>query len=351
MTRLYSHGAHTVRVGDTAGLTTGVDARQVTAVSGSVLVVDDEPGIRAHLKRLLQQEGIDVVTAPDAEVALTVIRERPPDVILLDVMMPRLSGLEFCKHLKSTPTTRLIPVVLVTGLGAPEDRIAGIEAGADDFISKPFDHVELLARVRSLMRVKAYTDELERAESVLFVLARALEGRDPYTEGHCERLADYAARLGRRFALPEAEITALRRAGIVHDIGKIVIPDAILLKPGALTREEWEVMKQHPVVGERICRPLKSFSLVLPIIRHHHEKQDGSGYPDGLAGDAVPFTARVLQVVDVFDALTTERPYKRAVSAEEAMDTLREEVARGWWDPGVVEAFGALEAESRRSGR
>jgi putative two-component system response regulator len=170
------------------------------------------------------------------------------------------------------------------------------------------DRAELLARVRSLLTLKHRTDELERAESVLFSLARSIEGKDPYTHGHCERLSDYSARLGEHLGLAEDEITALRRAGVVHDIGKVAVPDAILLKPSRLTEEEWKLIKEHPVVGERICAPLKSFRLVLPIIRHHHEKLDGTGYPDGLRGEAIPITARVLQIVDVYDALTTERP-------------------------------------------
>jgi putative two-component system response regulator len=189
------------------------------------------------------------------------------------------------------------------------------------------------------LNLKSYTDELERAESVLFALARSIEAKDPYTEGHCERLADHSACLGERLGLSEEEITALRRAGIVHDVGKVAVPDAILLKSGPLTPEEWKVMRDHPVVGERICRPLKSFRLVLPIIRHHHEKLDGSGYPDGLKGEQIPLTARILQIVDIYDALTTERPYKKALSRAEALATMRGEIQRGWWDPKVFDAF------------
>ena len=242
----------------------------------------------------------------------------------------------------SNPETYLIPVVLVTALSDKEDRLNGIRAGADDFLSRPVDVTELLARVRSLLKLKLRTDELERAESVLFSLARSIEGKDPYTHGHCERLAEYSTRLGNQLGLSEDHITALRRAGIVHDVGKIAVPDAILLKPGRLTEEEWKIVREHPVVGERICAPLKSFRLVLPIIRHHHEKIDGSGYPDGLRGDAIPITARVMQIVDVFDALTTERPYKKAFSDHEALQTMKEEVAKGWWDPYIFDQFDRL---------
>jgi putative two-component system response regulator len=199
------------------------------------------------------------------------------------------------------------------------------------------------------LNLKSYTDELERAESVVFALARSIEGKDPYTEGHCERLAEYSSRLGKRIGLSSELITALRWGGIVHDIGKVAVPEAILLKPGPLTPEEWEVMRLHPVIGERICSPLRSFRYVLPIIRHHHERFNGSGYPDGLEGEKIPVTARVLQLADVYDALTTERPYKRALTQDEAMATMEQEVQRGWWDPTLFAQFRQMMAERRES--
>jgi putative two-component system response regulator len=260
----------------------------------------------------------------------------------MDVMMPHLNGFEVCQKIKTNPETYLIPVVLITALSNKQDRIEGIKVGADDFLTRPVDRTELLARVQSLLKLKFHTDELERAESVLFSLARSIEGKDPHTHGHCERLADYSTSLGEYLRLPEEQITALRRAGVVHDIGKVAVPDAILLKPSRLTEEEWKIMREHPVVGERICAPLKSFRLVLPIIRHHHEKYDGSGYPDGLRGDVIPIAARVLQIVDVFDALTSERPYKRALSAVDALQIMKEEVAKGWWDPRIFQEFSRL---------
>ncbi|MFZ0198581.1 MAG: HD domain-containing phosphohydrolase [Candidatus Sulfotelmatobacter sp.] len=312
------------------------------SVTGTILVADDQASNRDLLQELLTPHGFEVIAAPDGISALEQLNRTNVDLVLLDVMMPRLTGFEVCERIKSNPETYLIPVVLVTALSDKEDRLNGIRAGADDFLSRPVDVTELLARVRSLLKLKLRTDELERAESVLFSLARSIEGKDPYTHGHCERLAEYSTRLGNQLGLSEDHITALRRAGIVHDVGKIAVPDAILLKPGRLTEEEWKIVREHPVVGERICAPLKSFRLVLPIIRHHHEKIDGSGYPDGLRGDAIPITARVMQIVDVFDALTTERPYKKAFSDHEALQTMKEEVAKGWWDPYIFDQFDRL---------
>jgi putative two-component system response regulator len=311
-------------------------------LNGTILVADDQVSNRELLEELLATQGFKVITAADGAEALDQLDKVPTDLVLLDVMMPRLNGLEACERIKANPDTYLIPVILITALSDKQDRIEGIRAGADDFLSRPVDRTELLARVRSLLKLKQRTDELERAESVLFSLARSIEGKDPYTHGHCERLAEYSASLGAHLSLPEDQITALRRAGVVHDIGKIAIPDAIILKPTGLSPEEWKLMREHPVIGERICAPLKSFRSVLPIIRHHHERFDGSGYPDGLAGEDIPVTARVMQIVDVYDALTTVRPYKPAFSITDALQTMKVEVARGWWDRDIFDHFERL---------
>ena len=302
----------------------------------TILIADDEEANREILAELLEYEGYRTIPASDGEEALKLLRSRRVDLALLDVMMPGHTGFAVCHQAKSDPSTRLIPVVLVTGLNRSEDRIKGIEGGADDFLSKPVDRAELLARVRSLLRLKQFTDELESAETVLCSLAISIEAKDPYTVGHCDRLSVYAEAMGRRIGLTQEFQIALRRGGIVHDLGKVAVPENILRKPGALTPEERKIMEEHPVVGERICAPLKSFRNVLPIIRHHHEKLDGSGYPDGLKGNAIPFTARILSTVDVYDALTTDRPYRRAFTRERAISTMHEEAERGWWDRDLL---------------
>jgi putative two-component system response regulator len=259
--------------------------------------------------------------------------------------MPGRSGYELCHQLKEDPATRLIPFLLITGLSDREDKVKGIEAGADDFLNKPIFPAELFARVKSLLKLKEFTDELETAESVLCTLGLSVEARDPYTEGHCERLSQRASALGRHLGLDEDSIVALRRGGYLHDLGKIAVPDEILKKGSNLTSEEWAVMKRHPLTGENICKPLKSLRLVLPIIRFHHEHSDGTGYPDGLHKDQIPLLPRILQVVDVYDALRTARPYKPALSHEQAALTMRVEAQNGLWDEELVAEFFSMLAK------
>src|SRR5437763_7606244 len=253
-----------------------------------ILVVDDNPNTMELMRDLLSSRGYDVVAVPDAAQAETEILRHTPDLILSDVVMPGKSGYELCRELKENPATRLVPFVLITGLSDREDRVRGIEAGADDFLNKPIFPEELFARVKSLLKLKEFTDELETAESVLCTLGLSVESRDPYTEGHCERLAQNASSLGLHLGLDEEAIVALRRGGYLHDLGKITVPDEILKKGSNLTPEEWQIMKQHPITGETICRPLKSLRMVLPIIRSHHEHWNGTGYPEGLKGEEIP---------------------------------------------------------------
>src|ERR1700691_1279179 len=310
----------------------------------TILVVDDIPMNGDLLKELLGSRGYQVVAVQNAAAAEAEIRREAPDLILLDVVMPGKSGYELCRELKEDSKTRLIPIVMITGLTDREDRLKGIEAGADDFLIKPISPEELFARVSSLLKLKEFTDELETADSVLCTLGLSVEARDPYTEGHCERLARNAADLGRFLGIEEESLVALRRGGYLHDLGKIAVPDEILKKGSDLTPAERLIMKQHPITGESICRPLKSLRLVLPIIRHHHEHSDGSRSPDGLRSGQIPLLPRVLQVVDIYDALRTARPYKAALSHDQAAATMRAEARSGLWDEGLVsEFFGMLD--------
>ena len=310
----------------------------------SILVVDDNVVNASLLKQMLASRGYRTVAVQSAAAAEAEIRREAPDLILLDVVMPGKTGYELCRELKDDSKTRLIPIVMITGLSAREDRVKGIEAGADDFLTKPISAEELYARVSSLLKLKEFTDELESADSVLCTLGLSVEARDPYTEGHCERLAQNAADLGKHLGVDQDSIVALRRGGYLHDLGKISVPDEILKKGSDLTPAEWTIMKQHPLTGEAICRPLKSLRLVLPIIRHHHEHSDGSGYPDGLRHDEIPLLPRILQVVDIYDALRTERPYKPALDHEQASVTMRAEAKGGLWDEQLVlEFFGMLD--------
>jgi putative two-component system response regulator len=313
-----------------------------------ILVVDDHPEGAALMRELLSTRGYRASIVNHAEEAETEILREPPDLILLDVVMPGKSGYDLCRELKEDPSTRLIPIVLITGLSDRQDRLRGIEAGADDFLNKPIFPEELFARVKSLLKLKEFTDELENAESVLCTLGLSVEARDPYTEGHCERLARKAADLGQHLGLDRESLVALRRGGYLHDLGKIAVPDEILKKGSNLTPFEWAIMKKHPLTGENICKPLKSLRLVLPIIRNHHEHSDGSGYPDGLQKSEIPLLPRILQVVDVYDALRTERPYKPALNHEQSATTMREEARAGLWDEELVNEFFAMLQKKRQ---
>ena len=310
-----------------------------------VLVVDDLEANTSILDALLVREGYRVSVAHSGSEALGIVAAEHPDLVLLDVLMPLVDGYEVCRQIKANPATRLIPVVLVTGLTDTESRIRGLEVGADDFMAKPFIVPEMRARVASLVRIKRYTDALDSAESVILSLAMTIEARDRATEGHCQRLAKYAAALGGRLGLSNEDIETLRVGGYLHDIGKVGIPDRVLLKDGQLTPDEYELMKSHTVIGDRLCAELRLLKRVRPIVRHHHERLDGTGYPDGLAGDAVPLLAQIIGIVDVFDALTTPRPYKRAMSFDDACAMLKDEVALDWRRADLVGLFVDLLAE------
>jgi len=304
-----------------------------------ILVADDTDSVRVLYRKLLSGDGHEVIEVADGKAALEAFHENHPDVVLLDITMPQLDGLEVCRRLKSDPATRLTPVVLVTGLSDLHDRIKGIEAGADDFLSKPVHPLELRARVGSLTRMKHLLDALDSAEAAFMTLALTIEARDPMTNGHCQRLAKHAVALGNALGVSEQDLQALHRGGYLHDVGKVGVPDAVLLKRGRLTAEEFELMKRHPDIGDSLCAPPQSLRTVRPIIRCHHERLDGSGYPQGLRGDDVPLLAQIVGIADVYDALTSHRPYRRALSADEAARHLLDEAAAGKFRRKHVEVF------------
>ncbi len=304
-----------------------------------ILVVDDHPSSRMTAVALLSVEGYDVVEAESGITALESVAHLTPDLILLDVMMPGMDGFEVCRQLKEDEHTRLIPVIFITALNDRRSRLRGIEAGGDDFLTKPFDQLELSARVKSLVRSKRLNEDLDHAEQALLSIARTVESRDPNTGDHCERLVQRGESFGKFLKLPRAEIRNLMWGGYLHDIGKVGIPDSVLLKQGKLTDEEWVIMRKHVIIGEEICKPLRTMRGVLPIIRHHHERWDGSGYPDGLVGDAIPYLAQIFQIIDIYDALTSERPYKKAFTPEESIKIMQEETDKGWRNPELIKQF------------
>ena len=317
---------------------TGFDSRPVLHGAPIVLVVDDGETNRALVMAFLADLDCRLRSAESGPSALAAIEAEPHDLVLLDVQMPGMDGYEVCRRIKARPRGRLLPVVMLTALDHANDRVLALESGADDFMTKPVDRVELVARVRSALRLKAVYDNLDSAEQVIFSLAAAVEAKDAYTEKHTHRVAESARHVGMKMGLPERALEALYRGGIIHDIGKIGVPDAILLKQGPLDAEELQRMRLHPQIGEAIVKPLRSGAPLLPIIRHHHEHYDGTGYPDGLAGRAIPHLARIVAVCDAYDALVTDRPYRKAKSQEEAVSVLVDGAGRQW-DAEAVEVL------------
>jgi putative two-component system response regulator len=303
-----------------------------------VLVVDDVSANRELLEGYLYDLGYDVRQARDGVEALEAIEAQEPDLVLLDIEMPRMDGLSLCRALKSHPARRLIPVVLITALHDRPTRIQGLDAGADDFLTKPFDAQELLVRTKVLLRERELNKRLDAAENVLLAFARTVEGRDRYTVHHAERVGRYAQEIGREYGLDAADLEILYRGGVLHDLGKVAIPDAVLLKPGPLEDDELAIMRRHSAEGERICTPLRSTVEFLPIIRHHHERVDGAGYPDRLAGADIPLGARIVAIADSFDAMVSDRPYRRGLAHDEVVSRLRAGAGRQW-DPLFVEIF------------
>lgn len=310
--------------------------------AGRLLVVDDDAQVRTLLASLLTSEGYAVDSAASAEEAEERLAAAAPDLVLLDLHLPGKSGLDFLAALRDEPSRRLLPVVMLTGEGSRDEKLQAIRTGITEFLTKPFDPGELAARVRSLVQLKFFTDELEEAERVIVALARAVDARDPYTAAHSERVSRYATRLGERIGLTNSDLAAVRRGGLFHDLGKISVPDAILRKPRKLTRKEFDEIKKHPVQGRELIRSMKSLAYALPVVYHHHEKFDGSGYPDGLSGESIPLVARVATLADVYDALSSARPYRGALTRKESLAIMESETRKGWWDRRLFDEFKAL---------
>jgi putative two-component system response regulator len=319
--------------------TTVTPSQQPGPLPSKVLIVEDEAAPRDMLRRVLDRDGYLTATASNGTEALQAIVEQLPDVVILDVMLPGIDGFEVCRRVRQDARTRLTPIVMVTGYDAHAERVQGLSAGADDFLGKPIDIQELLARVRSLARMKRYTDDLDSASAILTTLAAMIEARYGYSAGHCHRMANYATAVGRVMGAGEADMHALFRGAFLHDIGMLAISDTILQKKGKLTGDEYEQVKSHTVVGDRLCANLRSLQSVRPIIRWHHERLDGSGYPDGLVGDEIPLVARIVGAVEVYEAVTTRRPYQQPMTPGDALVLLHRHADRNWLSPDVVEAL------------
>jgi putative two-component system response regulator len=313
-----------------------------------VLIAEDDVANRALLVRHLERAGYRAIAVADGRDALRAAVDEAPALVLLDVGLPGLSGLDVCRRLRADPRTVALPIILVTGQVTSLDVVAGLDAGADDFVRKPYDQAELMARVRSVLRLAHATAEVAGAHGVIAALANAVEAKDSTTEEHCQRLAGLAHELGMKVGLQPAALKGLIFGALLHDIGKIGISDAILKKPDPLTPEERRTMRLHPIIGERICEPLATATQFAPIIRHHHERWDGRGYPDGLRAEAIPVGARIVGLVDAYDAIIHDRPYRPARDIHSAMAEIRRE-AGGQFDPELVRLFlPLLEREARQ---
>ncbi len=309
-----------------------------------VLVVDDEDMQRGLIRETLEaysgpEDRYDVVEARNGIEAMDILGRQAFDAVLLDKRMPGMDGDQLCKRIRSELGLRLLPVIMITGTNAQEELARSFASGVNDFIHKPYSPTELRARLKGSLATKRLTDQLDSAENLLFALARTVEAKDASTGNHCSRLMHLSGVFGRALRLSERDLAALRRGAILHDIGKLCIPDSILLKAGPLTDEEWGIMRTHAVIGGHLCAGLNSMRDVIPIIVHHHERWDGSGYPDGLAGEDIPFLARVFQILDIYDAMVSARPYKEPMDTRRIIAALEAEAEKGWRDPALVKAF------------
>ncbi len=311
----------------------------VNSSPSRVLAVDDMATNRKLLGYVLRLPEYQITEASSGLQALEILRRESFDLVLLDVLMPGIDGFETCRRIRNELGLTLLPVIMVTSMGTPDDVVKGMDVGATDYVTKPFNSIELTARVRGAIERKHLTDRLDDAETVLLSLGRMVEARDHDTGDHCDRLSHTGVLFGKELGLNHDYLGALRRGGVLHDIGKLGIPDNVLLKKGKLDADEWQIMKQHTVIGAALCSPLRTMQLTAEIARYHHEKWNGTGYPDGLKGEEIPLIARVFQIVDIFDALSSERPYKPAFPREKVIQIMEEETAAGFWDPHLMPVF------------
>ncbi len=306
-----------------------------------IFVVDDSESVRHLLRRLLESAGYLVEEFAAGDDALEQIRFAAPDLVLLDLDMPGINGHDVLQAIRDSPATRLLPVIILTGAGTTRDKIQAFDEGVTDFVAKPFVPEELLPRIGSLVTLKRFADEHEHSEHVILTLARMIDARDPHTVGHSGRVAEFADRIAEHMGFDHVARRQMRRGSLFHDIGKLASPDTILRKAGALTLQERAIVEQHPIIGENLLAPMATMQAILPIVRHHHERIDGSGYPDGLSGAAIPMSVRIVTVADAFDAMTSTREYREALPMTEVFEMMSRGVGRSWWDGDVVEALRA----------
>lgn len=312
-----------------------------------ILIVDDNKVNVELIRSQLKRYDYDLQVAYDGEEALEKIEKNPPDLVLLDLMMPKISGYEVCRSIKQNKKTQFIPVIVITALQELDDKIKAIELGADDFLVKPFNKLELVTRIKSLLHMKSLHDDLETSENILFSLAEALEAKDNYTHGHSERVSEIAIAIAKELGLPKREIEILEKGGLLHDIGKIGVREDILMKAGRLTEEEMKHVQAHAKRGYDICSPLKSLEEALPCIRSHHERYDGEGYPDGLSGDEIPLKGQILAIADAYDAMVTDRPYRKGLTKKEVTKIFEDEIDSGQWNPDLVRVLLKLLKENK----
>ena len=306
---------------------------------GVVLIVDDHQLSRELLKAYLSISGYDTIEAANGAEALEALETKTPDLVLLDIIMPKVDGFEVCQKIKENPQTTLLPVIMVTGLEDFDAKMRALELGADDYINKPITEQELLMRVSNHLRIKHLTDQLENAENVILTLARIIEAKDPYTRGHSERVAEHSWLLAEALGLNRERMQVLRRAALLHDVGKLGVDDAIIHSPSKLTDEEQKKIHDHPTIGIELIASLSFLADTLGPIKSHHERFDGTGYPGKLAREQIPLEARIIAIADTFDALTTDRPYHKALDTAAALEEMRSSADSGQLDPELVNKF------------